>query len=314
MQRIQSGPGTYYELLDSVGRGGFARVYRARRVSGSVSEFVCLKIPIGSEGKREVQEEARLLRAIESDAVVRFIECVELSDGRVALALELIQGSSLAELDPARTRAAPLRAGTVAYVGARLCEALSAGNRAIAGGLVHRDVSPHNVLVSRSGAVKLADFGVARAWDRDGWTDARCIKGKLSYASPEQLLGGPLDARSDLFALGVILFQLCTGKHPFGQGSPRDKARGILMAAPPQAPPVDGRVAQAIMSLLARCPDERPPSPAHATEVFSALTDATAAREELADRVSRLRPGLARCRVSRQHAQTMQSLRSDAIA
>ena len=121
MQRIQSGPGTYYELMDSVGRGGFARVYRARRVSGSVSEVVCLKIPIGSEGKREVQEEARLLRAIESDAVVRFIECVELSDGRVALALELIQGSSLAELDPARGRCVRARSPTWERGSARRC-------------------------------------------------------------------------------------------------------------------------------------------------------------------------------------------------
>jgi serine/threonine protein kinase len=279
-----------------VGRGGFSRAYRARRVTGAQSEIVCLKIPIGRAGTREAQEEARLLRAIHSDAVVRFIECVELGDGRVALALELIEGSTLADLDPERSRTAPLSANAVAYVGKRLCDALCAANCAISGGLVHRDVSPHNVLVSRAGDVKLADFGVARAWDRNAWTDARCIKGKLSYASPEQLLGAALDARSDLFALGVILFQLCTGKHPFGQGSPRDKARGILVAAPPQAPPVDAHVSSCIMSLIQRCPDERPASPAHAAERLGKLTDAVLARAELARRVSMLRPGLASCR------------------
>ncbi len=303
MKRITSGDGAVYEVLGCIGRGGFARAYRARRVSGAVSQLVCLKIPIAVGPTQGVWEEARLLSAIDDESVVQLVEAVELSDGRVALALELVDGTCLARLDPSRTLGAPLSTAAVAYIGLRVCRALAAAGGAIEGGLVHRDVSPHNILVSTHGHVKLTDFGIARAWDRDSWTDARCIKAKLSYASPEQLLGGSLDARSDLFALGVVLFQLAAGKHPFGGGSPRERARAILEAPAPSAPPLAPSVAELLLALLQRCPAHRPPSPAEAAKMFLAATNEEVALAELSRRVTMLRPGLARCGANRRGAQ-----------
>ncbi len=293
MKRITSRDGAVYELLSCIGRGGYARAYRARRVCRGSTRLVCLKVPIVAGPTRGVWEEARLLSAIDDESVVRLVEALELRDGRVALALELVDGICLAGLGPSPTLGTPLSAAAVAYVGLRVCRALAAASSAVEGGLVHRDVSPHNILISSHGDVKLTDFGIARAWDRDSWTDARCIKAKLSYASPEQLLGGSLDARSDLFALGVVLFQLAAGNHPFGGRSPRERARSILEAPAPATPPLDPSVAELLLALLQRCPQDRPASPAVAAESFLAATNPQEARRELRRRVAMLRPGLA---------------------
>jgi serine/threonine protein kinase len=88
----------------------------------------------------------------------------------------------------------------------------------VAQNLVHRDVSPANVLISRTGEVKLSDFGIAKSSTREPHTTAGVVRGKFAYMSPEQTRGEALDQRSDLFALGVIAYQLFTGSHPFRPG------------------------------------------------------------------------------------------------
>ena len=84
-------------------------------------------------------------------------------------------------------------------------------------GIVHRDVSPHNVLVSFEGEVKLADFGIARAMNQAGLTEPGTVKGKFAYMAPEQARTGPLDGRADVFSLGVVLWELCTGRRLFAR-------------------------------------------------------------------------------------------------
>ncbi len=100
------------------------------------------------------------------------------------------------------------------HVACALLRALGAVQRAIPG-LVHRDVTPHNVLVSREGEVKLTDFGIALALDRARWTRPSVVKGKFGYMAPEQIRGEPLDVRTDLFAVGVVLFELLARKRPW---------------------------------------------------------------------------------------------------
>src|SRR5262249_38685017 len=110
--------------------------------------------------------------------------------------------------------------------------------------LIHRDVSPDNILIGRSGAVKLVDFGIAKARGQSHHTQAGTVKGKVAYMAPEQLRGEPLDRRVDLYALGVVLYELCTGRMPFEGGT---GARKVLAG----------------LTALARSPVHRGPTPLH---------------------------------------------------
>jgi serine/threonine-protein kinase len=141
--------------------------------------------------------------------------------------MELVDGLALAALlRIASAHGQPLPIGAVARIGVSLCSALeyAHGRRGADGellGVVHRDVSPHNVLISRAGEVKLIDFGIARAKTREVQTKTGHMRGKLAYASPEQIAAGPVDARTDVFSLGVLLYEATTLTRPFvGESEP----------------------------------------------------------------------------------------------
>lgn len=208
-----------YFLISRLGRGGAGETWQARRETGLLSQEVCIKRPIRPlepSQRRALLEEARVLASVRHANVVSLLDVAEERSRGVFLVLELVRGLDLKALTAALARRGQsLSPGAVAAVGVRLCRALAAAQRSVRGGLVHRDVTPHNVLVSTEGEVKLADFGVARAFDRERWTRTGLVKGKTAYVSPEQLRGEVLDVRSDLFALGVLLFELLCGRRPF---------------------------------------------------------------------------------------------------
>jgi eukaryotic-like serine/threonine-protein kinase len=143
--------------------------------------------------------------------------------------------------------------------------------------VVHRDVSPQNVLVSYSGTAKLVDFGIAKATSKSsGLTEAGEIKGKFAYMAPEQVRGGKLDARTDLFALGIILYTLTTGKHPFRGEHPAQTVQNICAAEPPAfpsslVPDYPLALELVVMKSIAKDPDARFGS---ATEMLAALEQA----------------------------------------
>jgi serine/threonine protein kinase len=207
-----------YVLIERLGRGGVAETWRARREGGLIEEEVCIKRPLrplDEHERRQLLEEARLLARVRHANIVSLIDVIE-EDENPCLVLELVRGADLHALGSAlASRGERLEPSVIASIGVALCRALGAAGRAIPGGLVHRDVTPHNVLVSSEGEVKLADFGVARAFDRERWTAPGLIKGKRAFVSPEQLRGEELDVRSDLFAVGVVLYELLAGRRPF---------------------------------------------------------------------------------------------------
>src|SRR5262249_41482762 len=129
--------------------------------------------------------------------------------------------------------------------------------------LIHRDVSPDNILIGRSGAVKLVDFGIAKARGQSHHTQAGTVKGKVAYMAPEQLRGEPLDRRADLYALGVVLDELCTGRMPFEASSEASMVHAVLydVAIPAvQRVPTLPRALQVILDrLLAKDRDSRYP-------------------------------------------------------
>jgi serine/threonine-protein kinase len=158
-------------------------------------------------------------------------------DGHEAIVMELLDGVTLRQhLDDN----GPLDADTTVRIALRLLDALEAAHRA---GLVHRDVKPSNILLCRDGRVKIADFGIAKSDDHTELTQDGTLVGTASYLAPEQLLGGSVDARADLYSLGIVLYECLTGRVPF------DGDTGAAVALP--------RVAAAVMRALARDPADR---------------------------------------------------------
>ena len=270
-----------------LGRGGAAETWLARRVGGLFPEQVCIKRShrYGSiEERRSLLEEARLLARIRHANVVQLLEGWEDEQGEVFLVLEFVKGADLRVLSRAlATRGRRLRPAVVAAVAMYLCRALAAAQRAVQGGVVHRDVTPHNVLVSFEGEVKLCDFGIARAFDREQWTRVGLVKGKTGFFSPEQLRGDTLDVRSDLFAVGIISFELLLGYRPvIEHGAELELRLAECRAALARlGPTIPLGLSDAVASLLAAERSDRPATADTAARLLASFTDEQRAIDEL---------------------------------
>ena len=180
-------------------------------------------------------DEGRLAKRIRHPNVVEVFEVGD-HDGTPFIAMEWIEGESLHALLTAtaqrRTITPAMAVSVVAWVAAGLHAAHgSCGDDGKPLGVVHRDISPHNILISCDGAVKLVDFGVAKARDRLAEaTSAGQLKGKFGYMSPEQATDGPIDRRSDVFSLGIVLFELTTGRRLFRGRNDAETLRQVTSA------------------------------------------------------------------------------------
>lgn len=215
-----------YELLLPVARGGMARVWAARQHGQrGFNKLVAVKT-ILPHLRREAQfermfvNEARVASFIQHPNCCQTIELGE--DGDILyMAMEWITGDSLARALKVSGKAVPMDPRIIARVVADACAGLHAAHQQtdeIGNPLhiVHRDVSPHNIMTGADGTVKVCDFGVAKALGSlQEATLAGQIKGKLNYMSPEQFMGAPLDARADVFAIGVVIYEATTGRQPF---------------------------------------------------------------------------------------------------
>jgi eukaryotic-like serine/threonine-protein kinase len=237
-----------YRLVELLGHGGMAEVYRARRDGpGGFVKDVAVKLILPQYAKNEqlvhrFMEEARIAGALIHGNIVQIYD-FGYFDGQYYLAMEYIDGLSLARvLDICVESRIPLPTPLVAFIGAEVASGL-----AYAHGLtdpngqqihvVHRDVSPQNIMLSYAGDVKVGDFGIVKAADSLIQTEAGMRLGKVSYMSPEQASGTKLDGRSDMFALGVTLWEALTLRPLL----PRDQAvkaiemLGTCNFAPPRA-------------------------------------------------------------------------------
>lgn len=215
------------ELLLRVGRGGMATVWVARRRGETRDQdrLVAVKaiLPELAEDPEFVKmflDEGRLVQSIHHPAVVDTFE-VATYDGVTCMVMEWVEGDSLHTLIAEAGKRRPIPPEMAVRMIADAAAGLHAAHEARddAGqllGVVHRDVSPHNILISTAGAVKLVDFGVAKAMGRlTEATSAGQLKGKFGYMSPEQAMAKPVDRRSDVFSLGIVLFELTTGRRLF---------------------------------------------------------------------------------------------------
>lgn len=230
---VTSYAGERFELLDRLGSGASGSVYRARSTGehrfGRARE-VCVKrlaARLTPDAALQVREEACILAAIRHAHVVSIVDMGEESSGAPFLVLEFIRGADLKALSRAVIeRGDPIPDAVAVHIACALLRALGAVQRALPG-LVHRDVTPHNVLVSSEGEIKLTDFGIALAMNRARRTRPRVVKGKFGYMAPEQIQGRDLDVRADLFSVGVILFEMLAGRRPWFSAETTDELTAI---------------------------------------------------------------------------------------
>jgi len=278
-------PGTLgpYELIARLGAGGMAEVWKARAFGASGFEkLVVLKVLLPelrgeAQYERMFIEEAKLHARLVHQNLVQVHE-LSSAGGQYFVRLDLVDGADLSRLGPLMPEALAL------YVAEAVALALDYVHRAAddAGrplGLVHRDVSPSNVLLSREGEVKLTDLGIAKATALKDTTRAGVRKGKYAYMSPEQVSGLPLSAASDQFGLAVMLAELLTGFRPFDGATPLETMDRVREASPP---PLDG-VALDVKAVLLKC---------LAKEAAARFPDAEAVRLAIAD-CRRSRPQVA---------------------
>ncbi|MDP2274929.1 MAG: protein kinase [Archangium sp.] len=224
-------PGTRvgrYTISRLVAQGGMAEVYRAEQdLTGGIVRPVAVKVirPEYSESAdfREMfLDEARTACTLSHPNIVHIYEVGESEDGLLYMAMELVAGETLATVNRTlRTHDERFSDEALFSIGILCCSALDAVHALkVESGhanLVHRDVSPHNLLLSTSGSLKLIDFGIAKAATNRNLTMPGVTKGKAGYFSPEQAMGKKLDGRSDLFSLGVTLYKLASGGTPFDE-------------------------------------------------------------------------------------------------
>ena len=217
-----------YRVIRLLAQGGMAEVYRAEQeLAAGIFRPAALKVirPEYSESAdfREMfLDEARTACTLSHPNIVHIYEVGE-ADGLLYMAMELVPGQTLAVVSRAlRESQQRLSDEALLAVGIYTCSALEAVHALTLPGeghlnLVHRDVSPHNLLLSSSGSLKLIDFGIAKAVTNRNLTSPGVTKGKAGYFSPEQAMGRALDGRSDLFSLGVTLYKLASGATPFDE-------------------------------------------------------------------------------------------------
>ena len=282
-----------YRVLRRIGRGGMAEVFLGVAYGASGFERrVALKVLLPEHRgeatlEKALIEEARLGGRLAHRNFVA-VHDLGLDDGAYFLRMDFVDGIDLGTLLRKEPLAPPLSLFVAAEIAAGLEYLHALGDddgRPL--GLVHRDVSPSNVLVSTSGEVKLSDLGIAKATHLQGITRGNVTKGKYAYMSPEQVSGRPLAAASDQFALGITLAEMLTGRRPFDGDTPVDTMDRIREAAPPKLEGVDAQARAIVLRCLARRPEDRfPDDAALLRALFEARREGTQAGcAELAARV-----------------------------
>lgn len=214
-----------YELRERLGVGGMAETFVAvRRGPAGFQQRVCLKRVLGTfqddpEFIEMFLRESRLSALLHHNHIARVLD-FGVVEGAHYLTLELIEGTDLRRLlSSLREYGERLDPELVIHLARALASALdfahTADDNGRAAGIVHRDVSPSNVLLSYAGEVKLADFGIAKRTHRPDSLQSTALKGKIPYMAPEYAIGRHYDARTDLFSLGVLLYECLAGRRPF---------------------------------------------------------------------------------------------------
>ncbi len=247
-----------YRVLEEVGQGGMAVVYKAqdealkREVAVKVLHAHLLAEP---ESKTRLEREAQAVAKLHHDNIVQIFDYSGIDSAASYIVTEFIDGQTLKQFMANRKPPPPEVAALIAL------EIASALVHAHSLGIIHRDVKPDNVMVRKDGILKLMDFGVAQIMDLERMTVTGQLLGSPAYMAPEILEGKPLDVRTDVFSVGIMLYQLATGALPFSGRNPHEVLKRIAEGkfADPRTLNrlISDRLAKIIAKALARKPEER---------------------------------------------------------
>ena len=255
--------GNYY-LLEKIAVGGMAELFKAKQrgVQG-FQKIVAIKriLPHLSDNEEFVTmfiDEAKLAAQLTHPNIVQIFDLGKAS-GSYYIAMEYVDGKDLrALLRKVREYRLPFPEPVAAFVAMKVAVALDHAHRKKALNdrelkLVHRDISPQNILISSDGAVKLVDFGIAKAATKNTQTLAGALKGKLLYMSPEQAMGQPLDNRSDLYSLGLVLFELLTGERCFHADSELGVLEKVRMGRISDVQSINPSISREMAAIVNKC-------------------------------------------------------------
>jgi serine/threonine-protein kinase len=258
----------HFRIVELLGSGGMGQVYRAQ--DERLHRAVALKVlPPGTitdaSARERFRREALALAQINHPNVATLYD-FDSQDGVDFLAMELVEGQTLTEFI---ARRAPLEESDVRALGIQLADGLTAAHER---GIVHRDLKPANLRITPDGRLKVLDFGLAKARIAAGvtglptLTEAGTVAGTLSHMAPEQLLGEPVDERTDLYAAGMVLYELATGRHPYSYSDPARLMHCILHERPEPPsrwnPPLSAALDDTILRLMEKHAEGRPASAA----------------------------------------------------
>ena len=239
-----------YEVLEKIGEGGMATVYRGRHTTLDRTVAIKLMHPHLSSSEKNRERFAREARAIETlvhDNILRIFDYSGADSERCFIVTEFIEGPTLRALLDDVGAMMPEPAALVAR---ELCQALEMAHGQ---GIVHRDIKPENIMLDGQGRVKLMDFGIARIADDSHVTMTGALVGSPAYMSPEQATGEEVDRRSDLFALGTVLYRMVTGTLPFRGGNPSVVLKNIIETTYDDPTERTPSLDPAVASIIARC-------------------------------------------------------------
>jgi len=238
-----------YEIIEELGTGGMGRVYRVHDIQ--LNEEVALKLikPEIAAEKRVVERfrnELRTARKITHKNVCRMHDLHE--EGKTLyLTMEYVRGEDLKSL---LHRMKSLTIGAAISTARQIAEGLDEAHKL---GIVHRDLKPGNIMIDKDGNAKIMDFGIARVRQEKGITGEGAVIGTPEYMSPEQVEGKEADQRSDMYALGVILYEMVTGRVPFEGGTPFSVALRQKSETPVNPRTLSPQIPQSLSSLILRC-------------------------------------------------------------
>lgn len=257
-----------YQIIEELGKGGMGRVYRAHDTK--LNEEVALKLirPDIASDKQMLERfhnELKLARRVAHRNVGKMYELME-DKGSHFITMEYIPGEDLRSFIK---QARQLTIGTAILIAKDICEGLAEAHRL---GVIHRDLKPSNIIINREGSARIMDFGIARSLESRGMTGLGMIVGTPEYMSPEQAEGQDVDQRSDIYSLGVILYEMVTGRVPFEGTTPLGIAMKHKTVLPPDPKSINPQVPDDLTRLILRClAKDKAERFQSATEVLSEL-------------------------------------------
>lgn len=247
-----------YRIISRIARGGMASVYLARDArSGGLFAVKVLRgdLVLDSRVRERFLNESLATQMIDHPGIVQVVDVGEMDEGRLCLVMEYVDGESMRAL----LDRGPVATDRTIDLVVDMAEALAAAH---ATGVVHRDLKPENILLPRKpqgSLVKIVDFGIARVLDAPRITTTRHVMGTPQYIAPEQARGEPVDWRADIYALGILLYEMLTGELPFAGQDPDTLLRQHISAPPPPlvtrlraARAIPGSLERLVMTCLAK--------------------------------------------------------------